>query len=141
MSQTWSYLQRLPSEQASYESRLYRTVRWLHHCHSQEEKSLRKQKPEPESQILTKNSYDILNQLPEDGAIQYPHKELLQTKGKNQKSAPPDPNHEPHAEKKGDADGDIPMHLDDRDLAGIDLEKLEESLNQKDLHALPEEQL
>jgi hypothetical protein len=33
------------------------------------------------------------------------------------------------------------MQLDDRDLAGIDLEKLEEALNQKDLHALPEEQL
>jgi hypothetical protein len=33
------------------------------------------------------------------------------------------------------------MQLDDRDLAGIDLEKLEEALNQKDLQTLPEEQL
>jgi hypothetical protein len=33
------------------------------------------------------------------------------------------------------------MQLDDRDLAGIDLEKLEEALNQKDLQALPEEKL
>jgi hypothetical protein len=33
------------------------------------------------------------------------------------------------------------MLLDDRDLVGIDLEKLEEALNQKDLHTLPKEQL
>ena len=33
------------------------------------------------------------------------------------------------------------MQLDDRDLAGIDLEKLEEALNQKDLQEIPEEQL
>jgi len=31
--------------------------------------------------------------------------------------------------------------MDDRDLAGIDLEKLEEALNQKDLQALPKEKL
>jgi len=33
------------------------------------------------------------------------------------------------------------MQLDERDLAGIDLEKLEEALNQKNLQNLPEEQL
>jgi len=33
------------------------------------------------------------------------------------------------------------MQLDDRDLVDIDLEKLEEALNQKDLQTLPEEQL
>jgi hypothetical protein len=33
------------------------------------------------------------------------------------------------------------MLLDEKDLAGIDLEKLEEALNQKDLQTLPEEQL
>jgi hypothetical protein len=31
--------------------------------------------------------------------------------------------------------------LKDHDLAGIDLEKLEEALNQKDMQALPEEKL
>jgi hypothetical protein len=31
--------------------------------------------------------------------------------------------------------------LDDHDLAGIDLEKLEEVLNRKDLQALPKEKL
>jgi len=33
------------------------------------------------------------------------------------------------------------MLIDDRDLAEIDLEKLEEALNQKALHTLPEDQL
>lgn len=33
------------------------------------------------------------------------------------------------------------MQLDTQDLAGIDLEKLEESLNLRDLQGLPEEQL
>jgi hypothetical protein len=31
------------------------------------------------------------------------------------------------------------MQVDTQDLVGIDLEKLEEALNQKDLQALPEE--
>jgi hypothetical protein len=48
---------------------------------------------------------------------------------------------ETHTEDRGEGDGDTPMLIDDRDLAGIDLEKLEEALNQKDLHTLPEEQL
>ena len=42
-------------------------------------------------------------------------------------------------DERGEGDGDTPMMLDDRDLAGIDLEKLEEALNQKDLQTLPEE--
>jgi hypothetical protein len=33
------------------------------------------------------------------------------------------------------------MQMDAQDLAGIDLEKLEEALDQKDLQGLPEEQL
>jgi hypothetical protein len=101
----------------------------------------RKQKTDPKPQILTKNSYEIVNQLPEDGAVQDLHKELLQTKSKNQYSAPPDPNREPHLDEKGNVDGDILMQLDDKDLVGIDLENPEEALNQKDLHALLEEQL
>jgi hypothetical protein len=42
---------------------------------------------------------------------------------------------------KGDADWDISMHLDDRYLGSIDLEKIEEALNQKNLQALPEDKL
>ena len=33
------------------------------------------------------------------------------------------------------------MHMNAQDLAGIDLEKLEEALDQRDLQGLPEEQL
>jgi len=44
-------------------------------------------------------------------------------------------------EDRGERDGDTPVQLDKRDLAGIDLEKIEEALNQKDLQTLPEEKL
>ena len=54
---------------------------------------------------------------------------------------PSPPNHEAHMEDRGEGEGDTPMMLDDRELAGIDLEKLEEALNQKNLQTLPEEQL
>jgi len=101
----------------------------------------RKQNPDPKRKIVTKNSYDILNQLPKDEEIQDPHKEQQQGKGKNQTPSSSGPNREIHSEERGDVDGDTLMQLDDRDLAGIDLEKLEEALNQKDLQALPEEQL
>jgi hypothetical protein len=57
------------------------------------------------------------------------------------KSNPPPQTCETHTDERGEGDGDTPMMLDDRDLAGIDLEKLEEALNQKDLQTLPEEQL
>lgn len=101
----------------------------------------RKQNPDPKPKISTKNSYEILNQLPEDEEIQDLHKEQQQGKGKNQTPSSCGPNREIHPEERGDVDGDTLMQLDDRDLAGIDLEKLEEALNQKDLQALLEEQL
>jgi hypothetical protein len=101
----------------------------------------RKKNPDPKPKISTKNSYEILNQLPEDEEIQDPHKEQQQGKGKNQTPSSSSPNHEINPEERGGIDGDTLMQLDDRDLAGIDLEKLEEALNQKDLHALPEEKL
>ena len=57
------------------------------------------------------------------------------------KILPPAKIRETYTEDKGDGDGDTPMHLDEQDLACIDLEKLKEALNQKDLQILPEEQL
>jgi hypothetical protein len=44
-------------------------------------------------------------------------------------------------EDRGEGDGDTPMKLDERDLVGIDLEKIEEALNHENLQTLPEEQL
>jgi hypothetical protein len=65
----------------------------------------RKQIPDPRPKISTKNSYEILNQLPEDEEIQDPHKEPQQVKGKNQNPPPPPhPNHEIYTEERGDAD-------------------------------------
>jgi hypothetical protein len=101
----------------------------------------RKQAANDRQNIATKNSFEILEQLPEDEEVQDPHKNPLKTPAEGSNL---DPN--PHIgeipmDGHGEGDGDTPMLLDDRDLAGIDLEKLEEALNQKDLQTLPEEQL
>jgi hypothetical protein len=101
----------------------------------------RKKIPDSSQKIATKNSYEILDQLPEEEEIQDPHKDPQQ-KQKNSPNINPIPTTgETHTEDRGEGDGDTPMLIDDRDLAGIDLEKLEEALNQKDLQTLPEEQL
>ena len=100
-----------------------------------------RQIPDPRQKITTKNSYQILNQLPKDEEIQDPHKELQQAHGDIPNPPPPPQSCETYTEERGDGDGDTPMHSDNRDLAGIDLEKLKEALNQKDRQTLPEEQL
>jgi hypothetical protein len=97
--------------------------------------------PEQKKNIETKNPYEILKHLPEEGEIQDPNN--LQKQGQDSLTdrAPPPQIQEAHMDDRGEGDGDTPMQLDERDLAGIDLEKLEEALNQKDLQTLPEEQL
>jgi hypothetical protein len=97
--------------------------------------------PEQKKNIETKNPYEILKHLPEEGEIQDPHNLQKQAQDSPTDPAPPPQSQEAHMDDRGEGDGDTPMQLDERDLAGIDLEKLEEALNQKDLQTLPEEQL
>jgi hypothetical protein len=101
----------------------------------------KKQTTDPKQNIATKNSYEILEQLPEEEEVQDPHKNPQQPQAKGTQPNPSPQNDETHLEERGEGDGDTPMMLDDRELAGIDLEKLEEALNQKNLQTLPEEQL
>jgi hypothetical protein len=101
----------------------------------------RKQTANPRTRIQTREAYDILSQLPEDEEIQDPHDRPQKGKDQNPTLSPSDPNKEINAEEKGDANGYTLMQMDTQDLAGIDLEKLEEALNQKNLEGLPEEQL
>jgi hypothetical protein len=91
--------------------------------------------------IATRNFYEILNQLPEEEEIQDLHKNPQQSPENPSDPTPPPQSHETQIKDRGEGDGDTPMQLDERDLVGIDLEKLEEALNQKDLQTLPEEQL
>ena len=93
----------------------------------------RRQVPDPRKKITTKKSYEILNQLPEDEEIQDLHKESQHAQGETKNPPPPRLNYEIYTKERGDRDGDTPIQLDDKDLVGIDLEKLEEALNQKDL--------
>jgi hypothetical protein len=90
---------------------------------------------------LTRNAYDILSQVPKDEEIQEPYDGLQKGKDQNPTLSPSCPNKEINAEEKGDANGDTLMQMEAQVLVGIDLEKLEEALNQKDLQGLPKEQL
>jgi hypothetical protein len=94
----------------------------------------------PKSAIPTKNTFDILSQLPEEADIQDPHKTAKQNTGSNP-TPTPDQHQETPGETGDQTEGDTPMQLDAQDLAGIDLEKLEEALDARDLQGLPEEQL
>jgi hypothetical protein len=51
----------------------------------------------------------------------------------NNTTPPLDPLKETNTKDAGDANEDIHMQMNAQDLAGIDLEKLEESLDQRDL--------
>jgi hypothetical protein len=101
----------------------------------------RKQNPDTAPKITTKNSYDILKQLSEDEEIQDPHKMKNQEKGKGQAEHTSTQGKEDHQGDKMGGNGDTLMQLDEQDLVDIDLEKLEEALNRKDLQTIPVEQL
>jgi hypothetical protein len=101
----------------------------------------RKQNQSTIPKIPTKNSYDVLNQLPEEEEIQNPHQATMQAKGKSTEVPNTTQSKETtHATQTG-TDGDTTMLMDETDLADIDLEKLEEALNQKDLQHIPVDQL
>jgi hypothetical protein len=91
----------------------------------------RKQNQDNTPKITTKNSYDILNQLPGEEEVQDPHKMNNQEKEKGQASHQSDKGKEDHPGDKPDENGDTLMQLDEQDLADIDLEKLEEALNRR----------
>jgi hypothetical protein len=101
--------------------------------------------------IPTNNSFDALNHLPDAEEVENPHKPDNPhiDKGKSKQSLDPvlekiitpsspaqlDP------EKDSDEGGDTIMHMDERELADIDLEKLEDAFNKKELQSIPVEQL
>jgi len=91
--------------------------------------------------IATKNPYEILEQLPEEEEVQNPLKHPQSLQVENMQPNLPPPNHKARMEDREEGEGETPMILDDIELAGIDLEKLEEALNQKNLQTLPKEQL
>jgi hypothetical protein len=108
---------------------------------SKKRNTTKKPLPEQKQNVETRNPYEILKHLPEEEEVQDPHNNQEQKKDNQPTPAPPPNTQDTHPEDKGEGDGDTPMQLDERDLAGIDLEKLEEALNQKNLQNLPEEQL
>jgi hypothetical protein len=96
------------------------------------------------------NSFDALNNLPEDEEVENPHKSMDQhiNKGKEKQNPNPYPkekkNGSPTQEKTGtnaEDEEDTLMQMDEQELADIDLDKLEEALNKQDLKTIPVEKL
>jgi hypothetical protein len=82
-----------------------------------------------------------LNQLPEEEEIHNPHQEKTWAKGKSTEAPNTTQSRETtHATQTG-TNRDTTMLMDETDLADIDLEKMEEALNQKDLQHILVDQL
>jgi hypothetical protein len=99
----------------------------------------KKQNQSSTSKIPSKNSFEALTQMQPDQASQNPLKASTQAKGKSCA--------DPHSISPTDnaqitqssRDEDTNMEMNETDLEEIDLEKLEEALNQKDLQHIPVE--
>jgi hypothetical protein len=97
------------------------------------------------------NSFEALINLPEAEEVENPHK-VMGIEGNNNKEnqqpkehltqgIPGDPQIHPDSGKELEKEEDTVMEMDEHDLAEIDLDRLEEALNKKDLQTLSEDQL
>jgi hypothetical protein len=93
------------------------------------------------SKNSSKNSFEALNQVSPEKVAQNPLQTSTHAKGKN----PENPNSAIQKETtqatQTSQDEDTNMLMNETELEEIDLEKLEEALNQKDLQHIPVEQL
>jgi hypothetical protein len=97
------------------------------------------------------NSFDTLNHLPEVEEIENPHLSAdggnIKSKEKQQKQPRVEQKINPESQpplipgKSPVMDEDTTMELNEQELADIDLDKLEEALNKKDLQTIPDDQL
>jgi hypothetical protein len=97
------------------------------------------------------NSFEALNRLPEAEEVENPHKNAGKEHNKRKEDQSSlglqtpanqaDPQTHPASGKEPEREEDTVMEMDEQDLAEIDLDRLEEALNKKDLHTLPEDQL
>jgi hypothetical protein len=98
--------------------------------------------------IPTKNSFDALNNQPNMEEVENPHKTSKPGKGKKtldlvlEKIPSHDPqDHSTPGKDPDDDEGEIIMQIDEMELEEIDLDKLEETLNQKELQSIQVEKL
>jgi hypothetical protein len=97
------------------------------------------------------NSFEALNHLPEAEEVENPHntagKDPSQHKEDQSAQEYQTPTHQanpqthPVLRKEPEREEDTVMEMDEQDLVEIDLDRLEEALNKKDLQTLPEDQL
>jgi hypothetical protein len=101
--------------------------------------------------ITNTNSFEALINLPEVEDVENPHKVTGLEDNNNKENQQPkehltlgipiDPQIHPDTGKEPEKEEDTVMEMDEHDLAGIDLDRLEEALNKKDLQTLSEDQL
>jgi hypothetical protein len=97
------------------------------------------------------NSFEALNHLPEVEEVKNPHKTVgidprnyKEDQSSQEYQTPTNqenPQTYPVSGKEPEREEDTVMEMDEHDLAEIDLDRLEEALNKKDLQTLPEDQL
>jgi hypothetical protein len=97
------------------------------------------------------NSFESLNHLLEEKEVENSHKPMGKHPRKHKEyqssqeyqtpANQANPQTHPVSWKEPEREEDIVMEMDEQDLAEIDLDRLEEELNKKDLQTLPEDQL
>jgi hypothetical protein len=97
------------------------------------------------------NSFEALNHLPEEDKVEIPHKAKEKYYSNSKEYQQPqvhsilgnqeNPRDFPYLGKEPERDEDTIMKMDEQDLAEIDLDRVEESLNKKYLQTIPEDQL
>lgn len=100
-----------------------------------------------DKKIPTSNSFDALNHLPDAKEVENPHKPGHQRNDKGKAKQSPDPILEKittpcssaleDVDKVPGGEGDSVMYIDEQDLTDIDLEKLEDAFNKKELQSIP----
>jgi hypothetical protein len=97
------------------------------------------------------NAFESLNRLPKVEEVENHHKAAKIDPNKHKEDQPSqeyqtptnqeDPQAHPVSGKELEREEDTVMEMDEQDLAKINLDRLEEALNKKDLQTLPEDQL
>jgi len=101
----------------------------------------KKQNQSMASKNSSKNAFEALNLVPQEKVAQVPTQTPTHAKGKNPENPKNDIQKETIQTTHTSQDEDTNMLLNETELEEIDLEKLEEALNQKDLQHIPVEQL
>jgi len=138
MPQTWTDFQRLPSQCPPQEGSWREIKGRIYLGSKSKETSAEESHNQQQKKNPNNNSFEALNCLPEAKEVENLHKAV----GKDPNNQKEDhPSQEYQTPTNQEREEDTVMEMDEQDLAEIDLDRLEEALNKKDIQTLPEDQL